>query len=107
MHEETVDQLAAAMAEGAYVLDVREPLEFAQARVPGAVLLPLSQLHAHLGQLPRDRRIHVICATGNRSLTATTWLLQAGLDAVSVAGGTAGWLRSGRPIRSGREEDVA
>jgi len=107
LYEVTVDQLAEAHADGAYVLDVREPMEFVQARVPGAVLLPLSQVHAHLSALPRDRTIYVICATGNRSRTAATWLTHAGFDACSVAGGTMGWARSGRPVVSGREAGAA
>lgn len=107
MHEVTVEQFAAAHEQGAFVLDVREPGEWLNARVPGARLLPLSHVHAHLSQLPSDQPIYVICATGNRSLTATTWLVHAGLQAFSVAGGTAGWARSGRPVLSGREEGVA
>lgn len=107
VQEVTVEELAAAHMHGAFVLDVREPVEFAQARVPGAVLLPLSQLHARIASLPADRTIYVICATGNRSRTAADWLVHAGLRAVSVAGGTLAWARSGRPLRSGPQEGVA
>jgi rhodanese-related sulfurtransferase len=107
VHEVTIDQFAAAHAEGAFVLDVREPMEWVQARVPRATLLPMSQLHARLADLPRDRAVYVICATGNRSWTATTWLAHAGFEAYSVAGGTMGWARSGRPVLSGRQESVA
>ena len=41
-----------------FLLDVREPVELAVERVPGAVNIPLGQLRARLGELPRDREIH-------------------------------------------------
>jgi rhodanese-related sulfurtransferase len=43
----------------------------------------------------------VICASGNRSLAMTDVLRHAGYDATSVAGGTTGWVRSGRPVEEG------
>ena len=42
----------------AFLLDVREPVELAVESVPGAVNIPLGQLRARLGELPRDREIH-------------------------------------------------
>ncbi|NUT33421.1 MAG: rhodanese-like domain-containing protein [Hamadaea sp.] len=95
-----VDQaaFAAAHAAGAVVIDVREPGEYAAGHVPGARLMPLGRLSRHLPDLPRDQRIYVICASGNRSLAAADFLARAGLDAVSVAGGTGAWQRAGRPV---------
>jgi rhodanese-related sulfurtransferase len=95
-----VDQkaFAAAQAEGATVIDVREPGEYVAGHVPGAQLIPLGRLGQHVSGLPRGERIYVICASGNRSLAAVGLLANAGLDAVSVAGGTGAWQRSGRPV---------
>jgi rhodanese-related sulfurtransferase len=45
--------------------------------------------------------VYVICATGNRSLTAADFLARAGVDAWSVAGGTAGWQRAGHQVIRG------
>lgn len=63
--------------------------------------MPLSQLGERAGQLPRDRTVHVICASGNRSLRAAQALVGAGYDAASVKGGTSGWIHSGRPVVMG------
>jgi rhodanese-related sulfurtransferase len=100
---------ASAHADGAFVLDVREPFEYVAGHVPGAELLPMAHVHAHVDALPKDQRVYVICASGNRSLTAAGWLRAAGIDAVSVAGGTGGWTSQGRPVVRGRHanESVA
>lgn len=94
---------AAAHAAGAFVLDVREPIEYVGGHVPGAQLLPMSQVHSGMGSLPTDQPVYVICASGNRSLTAASWLRGAGIDATSVAGGTGGWMRAGGPVVRGRQ----
>ncbi len=91
----------AARHREAYLIDVREPGEYLAGHVPGAALLPLGELASRAGELPRDRTIHVICASGNRSLRATRALLDAGYDARSVAGGTSAWARSGRETVTG------
>ena len=93
----------AAADNGAFVLDVREPLEYVQGHVPGAVLIPMSQLAGRVAEVPRDRTVHVICRSGNRSASMTAFLARAGVDAVNVAGGTDAWARSGRPLVSGRD----
>ena len=71
----------------ALLLDVREPVELAVESVPGAVHIPLPQLRARLGELPRDREIHVICRSGGRAYFATRILLQNGFKARTLSGG--------------------
>ena len=100
-----VHTFAAAHAGGEFVLDVREPFEYAAAHVPGAQLMPMAQVHARTDELPRDEPVYVICASGNRSYTAAGWLRNAGIDAVSVAGGTGGWAVQGRPLARGADSD--
>lgn len=97
----TVDQLAAALSSGAYVLDVREPAEFAECRIPGARLVPLAMLPAHQHQLPRDETIYVVCHIGQRSAMAAEFLRRHGFDAVNVEGGTAEWTRRGHAVETG------
>ncbi len=98
-----IDQqgFAAAHAAGAVVIDVREPHEYAAGHVPGAQLVPLGTLAAGAEQLDRTARVYVICATGNRSLTAARALAGAGFDAQSVQGGTSAWAAAGRPVVRG------
>ncbi|MBC7278835.1 rhodanese-like domain-containing protein [Nocardioides sp.] len=98
MRETTIDQLAAALDQGAAVIDVREPAEFREGHVPGAINIPMDQLFARLGEVDRDRSVHMVCASGNRSGAMTEVLTANGFDAINVAGGTNAWIRSGRPI---------
>ena len=98
--EITLEDFAAAQQDGTTV-DVRERGEYAQGHVPGAVLVPMSQLASRLGELDRSSRIHVICASGNRSKAMTDLLVAQGFDAVSIAGGTQAWIASGRAVGVG------
>ena len=98
MRETTVEQLAAALDQGAPVIDVREPAEFREGHVPGATNIPMGQLTARLGEIDPNRPVHVVCASGNRSSAMADVLTANGFDAMNVAGGTRAWIRSGRPI---------
>jgi rhodanese-related sulfurtransferase len=73
--------------DSGFLLDVRNPQELAVESIVGAVNIPLTQLRARLGELPRDREILVFCRTGNRSYYATRLLLQHGFNARNIAGG--------------------
>jgi NADPH-dependent 2,4-dienoyl-CoA reductase/sulfur reductase-like enzyme/rhodanese-related sulfurtransferase len=72
---------------GEFLLDVRNPPELAVESVPGAVNIPLPQLRARLGELPRDREILVICRSAQRAYYATRILLQNGFKARNISGG--------------------
>jgi len=74
--------------DGAFLLDVRQPVELVVESVPGAVNIPLPQLRARLGELPRDRDIVVICRSAQRAYYATRILLQNGFKARNLSGGT-------------------
>jgi rhodanese-related sulfurtransferase/glyoxylase-like metal-dependent hydrolase (beta-lactamase superfamily II) len=80
------------------VVDVREPFEWDEVHAPQAVHVPLGDLPAHLGELDASRRIACLCRSGNRSGTATAWLLEQGFDAVNVTGGMIAWLEHGLPV---------
>jgi hypothetical protein len=67
IREVDVQEFAAAQRRGALVVDVREPSEYVDGHVPGAQLVPLGSLAARVDELPRDDRVYVICASGNRS----------------------------------------
>ncbi len=73
--------------DDAFLLDVREPVELAVESVPGAVHIPMGQLRSRLGELPRNREIHVICRSGQRAYYATRVLLQNGFKARNLSGG--------------------
>ena len=81
------------------VVDVREPWEYKQGHVPGAILIPLGQLASRLSELDPEHPVAVICASGNRSQSAAGLLGQKGFKTVyNVVGGTGGWMRSGLQV---------
>ncbi len=89
----------------ALMLDVRERDEFMAVRIEGSLLIPMSQLGVRLQDIPKDRPIVVLCATGSRSMNAAGYLLAAGWEDVgSMAGGIATWERMGLPVRRGPVE---
>lgn len=98
--ESDVRTVADAVANGEGILvDVREPHEFRAGHARGARAIPLGDLPARLGDLPRETPVYLICATGNRSRTAAGFLARQGFDRpVNVRGGTAAWQRAGLPI---------
>ena len=73
--------------DGAFLLDVREPVELVVENVPGAVNIPMGQLRSRLGELPRDREILIICRSAQRAYYATRILLQNGFKARNLSGG--------------------
>jgi rhodanese-related sulfurtransferase len=105
--EEAARRLDAAGGQPAPLLvDVREPGEYEQFRARGAVLMPLSVFQLRYVQLPRDRPLMLICASGRRSLAAGQFLLHQGFAAVAnVEGGSIAWVRARLPIRTGPLED--
>ena len=101
-----VRELAAAMqgSGDVVILDVREPFEFASGHVPGAVHLPMHLVPLRLDDIPRERPVYVICATGNRSWQVAHYLGQHGLTAINVDGGTAAWRAAGLTMESTSRE---
>jgi NADPH-dependent 2,4-dienoyl-CoA reductase/sulfur reductase-like enzyme/rhodanese-related sulfurtransferase len=73
--------------DSGFLLDVRQPTELVVESVPGASNIPLGELRARLGELPRDREIHIICRSGQRAYYATRVLQQNGFKARNISGG--------------------
>ncbi len=73
--------------DGAFLLDVRQPVELVVESVPNAVNIPLNQLRERLDELPRDQEIRVICRSAQRAYYATRILLQNGFKARNISGG--------------------
>lgn len=102
----TVDDLANRLAAsgvsgpgGPLVLDVRQTTEYDAGHIPGAVHLFAGNLSDRLGELPRDRPIATVCASGYRSSVAASLLRAAGFTDVSwVADGVPAWEARGLPV---------
>jgi rhodanese-related sulfurtransferase len=78
-----------------FLLDVREPDEYAAGHAPGVVLHPMGELPAVWPELPTDRTVLCICRTGARSASATEFLRHQGIDAVNLEGGMQAWMAFG------------
>jgi len=99
----TVTQAAQLRDQGAFILDVREPSEWAQFHIPGATLIPLGSLPSRLSEVPKDRQVVVVCRTGVRSAQGRDILLNAGFTKVtSMTGGMNQWQSQGLPIATGQ-----
>jgi adenylyltransferase/sulfurtransferase len=75
----------------AILLDVREPPELAIVSIEGALHVPMRQVPARLGDIPRDRPVLVLCHHGGRSQVVADWLAAKGYVAQNVAGGIDAW----------------
>ena len=98
-----VDELARRRADGALVIDVRQPDEYDEGHVPGARLIPLGEVGQRLDEVPVDGEVLVICRSGGRSLKAAEVMATAGRQPVNVAGGTLAWIDAGHPVAHGSE----
>ena len=102
----TVSQLAERLAgdpdQAPLVIDVRQPSEFAGGHVEGAIHLFAGDLPARLSELPRDRPLATMCASGYRASVAASLLRRAGFEDVSwVADGMPSWQAAGLPVAAG------
>ncbi|SFS69142.1 sulfurtransferase TusA family protein [Marininema halotolerans] len=78
--------------EAPLLIDVREPAEYAFGHIPGAISMPFAQLGSRLEELPKEKRIYVICRTGNRSDMAAKEFTEHGfVDVVNVVPGMSQW----------------
>jgi rhodanese-related sulfurtransferase len=101
IQEIRVDELANLLDSGAVLIDVREPHEFDEARVPGAQLIPLATVPDRLEEFASAGPTYVICRSGARSMRACEYVAAHGREAVNVAGGTLAWIESGRAVDRG------
>lgn len=74
------------LEEGAVVVDVRTPAEYAMGAKEGSINIPLDQLSNQLHRLDRDKTIVLCCASGSRSAMAAMILKKNGFNNVVNAG---------------------
>lgn len=104
-------ELEALRAKGAPLVDVREPGEFAEGRIPGAVNIPRGVLEFEVDGHPavncikdpalshRTAPVILSCRSGARSALAAAALKELGFaEPVSLAGGYMGWVNAGQPV---------
>ncbi|WP_211097257.1 rhodanese-like domain-containing protein [Herbaspirillum sp. ST 5-3] len=101
VHAIDVEQGRFMASQGALLLDVREPEEYAQGHAPDSILIPLGQLQSRLEDIRAFERkpIAVICRSGRRSAQAARMLSETGFTEVfDVQGGMNAWERAALPI---------
>lgn len=76
------DKVRYLIKEGAYILDVRENVEYERAHIKGAKNIPLSELRSRFNEIPKDEDVYVHCRTGQRSYNAVLALQQLGFNNV-------------------------
>jgi rhodanese-related sulfurtransferase len=81
--------------EKLYLLDVREPSEFAVSKIEGAVLIPMRQIPGEIQEIEKradEAPLIVFCHHGVRSLNVVHWLREQGVEnCTSMAGGIDAW----------------
>jgi rhodanese-related sulfurtransferase len=68
---------------GAMILDVREPKEWALGTLPDATLVSMYEIPTRLGEFPRDQAILCVCRSGDRSGQVAAFLAQNGYESVA------------------------
>lgn len=113
IREITAEELLALQDAGAAIVDVREPDEFADGHLPGAVNIPRGLLEFEVDGHPavnyetaealshRERPVVLYCLSGGRSALAAEALKRLGFSSpVSLAGGILHWADAGHPVAS-------
>ncbi len=83
-----------AAEEPFVLLDVREPEELATASIPWATAIPMGQIPARMGELPRGVQLVCMCHHGSRSEHVAEFLAANGYEAVNLTGGIDAWSRA-------------
>ncbi len=95
MQEITATELKAKMDAGEdfQLIDVRQPDEFAFAKIEGAKLIPLGEIIKRMDEIDPNREIIVQCKAGGRSAAAIQYLQQAGFqgEMKNLKGGITAW----------------
>jgi rhodanese-related sulfurtransferase len=104
LHPVTVKEISVQqlheLGPTARIIDVREPHEWAQGRIPYAELIVLGTVPDHVDSFDASPT-YVICHAGSRSAHACEFLAAQGRDVVNVAGGMLAWGAAGYEITTG------
>ncbi|MGI9084618.1 MAG: rhodanese-like domain-containing protein [Aeromicrobium sp.] len=93
----TVDEVSDPTADGWVVVDVREPHEWADGHIEGALHIPMGDLPTRVGELDPQARTLIVCHVGARSARVTAWLHHQGHDVANLHGGMHAWEAAQRP----------
>lgn len=103
MKEVTPQEGLTLIEQGALLVDVREPDEFAEVHAAGARLVPLGELSERWEELPKQPLV-LICRSGVRSARAAEFLETKGYEVINLAGGTQAWQEAGLPVETASQQ---
>ena len=84
------------------VVDVRKPVEFGVAHIPGAINIPVDEIETRLNEFKHNYGVLIYCINGSRTRQAEAILLGADIPNVYHLEGTfSGWIRDKRPVEKG------
>lgn len=73
------------------VIDVREPGEVTQGKIPTAINMPLGLLEYRMNELDKSKEYIIVCHAGGRSSQATLFLESQGYNVINMTGGMLAW----------------
>ena len=89
-------------AEAPLVVDLRAPVEFGVAHVPGAINIPLAELEDRLDEVRNDNGVLVYCINGSRTRQAEPILYAHDIDNIYHLEGTFySWIKGKHPVEKG------
>jgi len=77
-----VDKLRELVENNAFIVDVRERMEYENGHIKGSINIPLSELRERYKEIPKDKPVYLHCRTGQRSYNAAVALKNLGFDNV-------------------------
>ena len=96
-----------AESEDYTILSVRQAKDYAEAHIPGAMLIPFAKgMQEQFSQIPTDKPVVVYCYTGQTASQTMAVLRMLGYEAYNLAGGMgnadngSGWLGAGLPTEA-------
>lgn len=94
-----MEKFKEAVANGAFLVDVREPGEYQEGHLPDAINIPIRILADNLDKIPADQPVFVYCKSGHRAALSTAALQILGYTNVrAFPPGFAGWSKAGEPV---------
>ena len=88
------------------IIDVRETAEHESIRIPGAKLVPLSEIDQKFNLIDKKRSTYLHCGVGKRAQKAAEYLSTLGFKELHVVdGGIKAWIEAGYPVEQGKREN--
>jgi rhodanese-related sulfurtransferase len=101
VHRSLPEITPAELDDDAVLIDVRDSDEWAAGHAPDAHHVPMMEIPARIGEVPRERDVVVVCRVGARSAQVVAYLLNQGYERVAnLDGGMIAWEAAGRPLVS-------